>query len=153
MNNSKLVIAIGLLLVTAGLAAASEQTNVMAPVHQFMDGFNKGDVKTALAACADQTSIIDEFAPFYWEGAGGCSAWAQAYEADTKKNGVTEGHVTLSKATHVDIAGNRAYIVLPASYRFKQRGKPVNEMGSTFTVVVTKGAAGWRITAWTWTKR
>ncbi len=71
---SKLVIAIGLLILTSGLAAASEQTNVMAPVHQFIDGFNKGDVKTAVAACADQTSIIDEFAPYSWDGPGACSA-------------------------------------------------------------------------------
>ena len=45
-------------------ASASDKTDVMVPVHQFVDGFNKGDIKSALAACADQTSIIDEFAPF-----------------------------------------------------------------------------------------
>ena len=37
---------------TAGRAKASAQTDVMATVHQFVDGFNKGDVKSALAACA-----------------------------------------------------------------------------------------------------
>lgn len=33
---------------------------------QFIDGFNKGDTKSAFAAC--DISIIDEFAPHLWTG-------------------------------------------------------------------------------------
>ena len=49
---------------------------------QFIDGFNKGDVKSALAACADQVSIIDEFAPYEWHGAGACAAAVPAHAVD-----------------------------------------------------------------------
>jgi hypothetical protein len=35
----------------------------MVPVHQFLDGFNKGDMKTAAAACACPVFIIDEVPP------------------------------------------------------------------------------------------
>jgi hypothetical protein len=31
----------------------SAQTAVLASVHQFVDGFNKGDTKTLVAACAE----------------------------------------------------------------------------------------------------
>lgn len=41
----------------------SAQTAVLASVHQFVDGFNKGDTKSLVEACAAQTSIIDEFPP------------------------------------------------------------------------------------------
>jgi len=43
--------------------SGSAQTAVLAPINQFVDGFNKGDAKMAVAACADETSILDEFPP------------------------------------------------------------------------------------------
>jgi hypothetical protein len=125
----------------------------MTPVHQFVDGFNKGDIKTALAACAEQTSIIDEFPPHEWHGAGACSNWANDFDADAKKNGVTDGIVTLGNPRRVDITADRAYVVVPANYTFKQKGKLVKETGSMLTLVLQKGAAGWRITGWAWTKK
>ena len=133
-------------------SATPEKTAAMAPVHQFVDGFNKGDTKSALAACADQTNIIDEFPPHEWHGAGACAQWANDFDADSKKNGVTDGRVTLGAPRHVDITGDRAYVVFPSSFSYKQNGKPMKETGSTFTFVLQKGAAGWRIIAWTWAK-
>jgi len=130
--------------------ASPEKTVAMAPVHQFVDGFNKGDTKSALAACADQTSIIDEFPPHEWHGSGACAQWANDFEADEKKNGVSDGRVILGTPRHVDITGDRAYIVVPSSYSYKKNGKPTKETGSTFTFVLQKGAVGWRIIAWTW---
>src|SRR5215813_13903459 len=91
----------------------------------FVQWFNRGDVKTAVATRADQTSIIDEFPPHEWHGAGACSTWAKDYDADAKKNQITDGVVTLGKPRHVDINGDRAYVVVPADYAFKMKGKPV----------------------------
>jgi ketosteroid isomerase-like protein len=133
-------------------SVSPEKTAAMAPVHQFVDGFNKGDTKTALAACADQTSIIDEFPPHEWHGSGACAQWASDFAADAKKNGITDGRVTLGALRHIDITGDRAYVVVPSSYSYKQNGKPMKETGSIFTFVLQKSAAGWRIVAWTWSK-
>ena len=148
-----LSLALAVTVLAAGLAAGSEKTDVMTPVHQFVDGFNKGDTKSALAACAAEAYIIDEFAPYEWHGAGACSIWASDYEADAKKNGITDPVVTLGNPRHIEITGDRAYVVMPASYSFKQNGKPMKETGSTLTVALHKDAAGWRITAWTWAKQ
>jgi hypothetical protein len=147
-----IVIALGLTAFVQGTIAGPDKTAVMAPVHQFVDAFNKGDTKTAAAACADQTSIIDEFPPHEWHGAGGCAKWMNDYDADAKKNGISEGSVTLGITKHIDIMADRAYVVVPADYSYKQKGKPVREAGSIFTVALQKGAAGWRITAWAWAK-
>ena len=136
----------------AGSAFAAEKDDVMAPVKQFVDGFNKGDVKSALAACGEQTSIIDEFPPHEWHGAGACATWANDFDADAKKNGVTDGKVTLGKPRHVDVAGDRAYVVVPATYAYKLKGKPTKETGSTLTLSLQKGASGWLLTGWAWTK-
>jgi opacity protein-like surface antigen len=150
MRRLFLALAVGVL--AAGPAAASDKTDVMASVHQFVDAFNKGDTKTAAAACADQTSIIDEFPPYEWHGAGSCSTWMSDYDADAEKNGITDGIVKLDNPRHVDVTAERAYVVVPASYTFKQNGKVVKEIGSLLTIALQKGAAGWRITGWAWSK-
>jgi hypothetical protein len=131
---------------------ATDQADVLATVHRFVDGFNKGDMKAASAACADQTNIIDEFAPFQWQGAGACAVWARDYDTDATKNHITDGIVTLGKARHVDISGNSAYVVMNTDYAFKRNGKREKETGSVITCTLQKGTAGWHITGWTWSK-
>ena len=144
------------MLALAGLAPAqpsdSAKSAVLATVHQFVDGFNKGDTKTALAACADHTSIIDEFPPHEWHGAGACTKWMNDYDANARKEGLTDGIVMLDIPLHVDIAADRAYVVIPANYTLKRNGKPVKETGSMFTFALQKVPAGWRIIGWSWAK-
>src|ERR1035438_5911116 len=106
----------------------SPQTAVMASVHRFVDSFNKGDTKTILAGCADQTSILDEFPPHEWHGTGACAKWLSDFDVDAKKNAITDGVLTLSNASHVDINGDRAYVVIPSNYTYKEKGKPVSEI-------------------------
>jgi hypothetical protein len=133
-------------------AVASPQSDVMATVHQFVDGFNKGATKEALAACASPASIIDDFPPHEWQGAAACADWASAYAIEAKKNGITDGIVTLGQPRHVDITGSRAYVVVSANYTYKLHGKPVKENGSMLTVALRKLPEGWRITGWAWSR-
>jgi ketosteroid isomerase-like protein len=146
----RVMIAVVLVLMSAGLALAAEtpeQAAVMKTVNQFVDGFNKADSNTMLTACADQTSIVDAFPPHTWQS---CSAWWNDYNAWAKKGGVTDGTVPLGAPKHVDITGDRAYVDVPASFAYKQNGKPMKETGSMWTLVLQKEGTGWRIVAWTW---
>jgi predicted lipoprotein with Yx(FWY)xxD motif len=132
-------------------AAASTETDVMAAVFQWLGGFNRGDMKTAVTACAAQTSIIDNIPPHEWHGAGACSKWAGDFSAYVRKNGITDWEVTLGKPRHVTVTDDRAYVVVPATYMGKQHGKPVTEPGSIWTLALQNEKAGWRITGWAWT--
>jgi len=150
MRRTSIALAVAALAVLP--TAASAQTDVMVPVRQFVDAFNKGDSTTAAATCADQVSIIDEFPPHEWHGAGGCMTWMHAYNVDAEKNGITDGIVTLGTPSHIDLSTDRAYVVVPANYIFKKKGKPVREIGSILTLALRKGSTGWRITGWAWAK-
>ncbi len=146
---------IGLVVVSAFGAAQtpeSAKSAVVASVHQFIDGFNKGDTKMSLAVCADQASIIDDFPPHEWHGAGACAKWMNDFDSDARKNGITDGRVVLGTPLHVDITSDRAYVVSPATYTYKKNGKPVKEAGSIITLALQKSSAGWRITGWAWAK-
>ncbi len=148
----KLLPILALVLASPLSAQSADAKAVMATVNQFVNGFNKGDTKNAAAACAEQTSIIDEFPPHEWHGKGSCLAWMNDYASDATKNGITDGVVTLTATDHADVNGDRAYVVTSANYDFKKKGKPVKETNSKFTFALQKQAAGWRITGWSWAK-
>lgn len=149
---NKILITLAVVFLAAGSISA-QKSDVMKAVNQFVDGFNKGDTASAVAACANETSIIDEFPPHEWHGPGACMNWANDYDADAKRNGITDGVVTLGKPSHIDINGNHAYVVIPSNYIFKKKGKRVAEIGSMFTFALQKEDAGWRITGWSWAKK
>ena len=148
-----MVVVFGLMLAAAAFGqTAAERNAVLAVAHQFTDGFNKGDVKSALAACAAPVAIIDEFPPYNWQGQTACADWARDFDADSKKNNVTDSIVTLGRPMHDNITGDRAYLVIEAKYTFKQNGKKMVEPKSLLSVALQKGPDGWKITSWTWSK-
>jgi ketosteroid isomerase-like protein len=141
-----------LVAISAGPIAASQESDVMATVNLFINALNRNDAKAALSACATQASIIDEFPPHEWEGPNACEDWATAYAAENKKEGITGGAVALGKPWYVNVSGDRAYAVVPATYTYKENGKPAAEHDSIFTVALRRLAAGWRITGWAWSR-
>ena len=146
------MIVLAVAVLATGTLVASEQADVMQTVNQLLDAFNKGDAKAAVAVCTDQMCIIDEFPPYEWHGAGTCSKWLADYDADAKKNGITDGVVTIGKPHHVDATADRAYVVVPANYTYKQQGKTIKENGSIWTLTLQQTDAGWRIIGWAWAK-
>lgn len=147
-------LAVALVVGLAAGSASAAQVYVMATINKFVDGINKGDISSAVAACASPASIVDEFPPYEWNGPTACADWAKAFDAANKADGDTDGTVTLGKPWHVDITDDSGgYAVIPATYTYKHHGTPVAENGSVFTAVVKKTPAGWLITSWAWAKR
>jgi ketosteroid isomerase-like protein len=146
---TRIIVACAIVLLGTGISGASEKTDVMAVIHQMVDGFNKGDTKSAVAVCADQAVIVDDTPPHVWQGAGACAAWQVAYEAWAKSNDVAGVSETISKVRHIDISGNVAYVVQSARLRWTEKGKPMSEMAIE-TITLKKTVSGWRITAWAW---
>jgi len=147
MKKALLAVVIGALATAP--AFASDNAEVMATVKQYNDSFNKGDVAAAAALCSAQTTIIDDFAPYAWQGANTCTEWAAALAAADKAGGITNEKVTLGKPWHVSVTGDRGYAVYPTHYSYKRKGKPVTEQG-VWTFALQKSADGWRIVGWAW---
>lgn len=146
---TELVIALAIAVVGAGPVAASEEAEVMGPVRQFVDGFNKNDLKMAKAACADETFIIDDFPPHEWHGTGATSKWFHDLKHMGAKNGMSDAVVTLLKPDKVNITGGHAYVIVPIKLRYNDRGQLVRRTG-LMTLALHRGADGWRIAAWAW---
>jgi ketosteroid isomerase-like protein len=148
----KVLLALTLALVLSVLpdkpVFASENTAVMATIRQFFDGFNRGDLNAAVATCADEASVIDDFPPHEWRGKG-CKKWADAFEALAKKEGITDAKISPDPPKHVDVNDDRAYVVIPVTL-VVNRGEKQKKLPSIFTAVLHREAGGWRITAWAW---
>ena len=145
----KLVIALAIVTAGAGPTIAAQETEVMSPVRQFIDGFNKSDVKMAQAACTDGIFIIDDFPPHAWGGSGAVSKWLDDLRVFGQKNDSSDWFITLGKPRHVDVTDTNAYVVVPTNLSYKKKGQLVKETG-LMTLVLHKNTSGWRIAAWSW---
>jgi ketosteroid isomerase-like protein len=136
---------------SAASAAAGANAQLEAPIRQFIDAFNKGDVKTAAAAhLASGVSIIDEAPPHIWQGPKAFGTWAADLTKDDKAAGISDEKVTLGAVTREVVSGQTAYVVIGATYSFKQKGVAMHEPAQ-MTFAMKKAGAGWKIAGWTWT--
>ena len=150
MKMKQLIIALLALVLFLPAALAAGGDDVSAPVRQFIDGFNTGNVQAAFAAYASGAiTIVDEFAPHIWTGSDAAHQWADAYDKHAQATGVTDGKVTCGKPTRTEVDGDVAYVIMPTVYLYKEHGKPVQEEGQ-MTVVLNHEVGGWKIRSWTW---
>jgi len=147
------ILAVTFTLVTIPrFTVASEKTSVVAAVHQFFDNLHDQTFGMASQVCDSPVSIMDEFPPHHWYGPNACADWWQAFKAYDAKSGITPGDAKLGPAWTVDVSGDTAYFVCPATYVYEQHGKIIHELHAVFTAALRKTDTGWRIRSWTWTK-
>ncbi len=142
---NRAIIAFAAALAVAVPAFASDRSDILSVLNQW----NDADEAKAVAACADDASVIDDIPPFEWHGPGACSRWQKDYDAYVQKEGMTDATGTIGKPRQLIISGDRAYAVVPTTFAFTKQGKPV-KVGATTTFSLHRTAAGWRITGWAW---
>ena len=92
-----LICSMGLVTVAS---AATPEAELLSPIHQFIDNFNKGDAAAAEAAgLSTGITIIDEVPPHLWQGPGAFKAWAKDLDTHDKGAGMSDQHVTLGKVS------------------------------------------------------
>jgi ketosteroid isomerase-like protein len=139
----------GIAVASPSLAASDPQ--ISATIHQFIDAFDKGDIKAAAAThLSTGVTIIDEVAPHLWQGPNAFMNWAGDLTKDDKAAGISGEAVTLGVVKREVVSGDNAYVIVEAVYSFKQGGKSLREP-SQMTYAMKKTAQGWKIAAWAWT--
>src|SRR3954468_15413135 len=124
----------------------------MSALRQHIEAFNQGDSKALAASCANPMQILDGMAPHVWQGPTAIEDWYRDVLAEGEHVGASDYHITLAEPRHVNVTGDRAYVVVPTTMTFKVHGKQVTQTGSVFTVALRQLGAEWRLTAWAWAK-
>src|ERR1700752_3318419 len=108
----------------------STEIGPMVAVRQFIEGFNNDNVDLAQAACADETSIIDDFPPYEWTGRGATTRWNRDMARKATEAGMSDPSWTLDQPRHVTVSDRQAYLVVPIDVRWLQDGTPTEATGS-----------------------
>ena len=124
----------------------------LAAVQQYIDAFNKGDQEAMSAAFAVPGSILDGMAPHLWLGPTAAQDWYRDVLVEGEQHGASDYFVTLGEPLHNNITGDSAYVVVPATMKFKVQNQEILQTGAMFTVALQKLSEGWRIAAWAWAK-
>lgn len=151
MKHRMLVAILGIVLGATAFAAGPDP-QLMAPIHKFMDDFNKGDAAGAATTHSptEDLTIIDEVPPYLWKGPRAFQTWVADLTADESARGISDQAVSIGEPTRVETKGEWAYVIVPSAYRFKEHGKPMHATAQ-MTFVLKKEASGWLIHGWTWT--
>ena len=140
----------GALLLAFAPGAWAGDAGVDAVIRQFADALHAGDMKAAKALLAKRVIIFDDTAPYYWGGSNAMENWLADRGKETTADGVTDGDAVLGQITREVVSGNHAYVIVPATYSYKQKGVAMRQP-SQLTYILNKDASGWKIASWTWT--
>jgi RimJ/RimL family protein N-acetyltransferase len=92
-------------------------------------------------------TIIENFAPYVFEGSGSVERWSEQMRAHL--TGVTTLRHTFGPAQDFSRTGDEAYFSLPTNWRGLKHGKPFVEDGG-WAFVLTRQGGLWRVRGYGW---
>jgi hypothetical protein len=99
-------------------------------------------------------TIVDDTAPYLFQGEDAVRNWLEAYRRDQQKGSDNLTSLRFLEPRLVETDGSRAYVAVPAEWTImKVDGDEANgeiERG-VITAILQKTGAKWRIAAWIWT--
>ena len=140
----------GALLLAVAPGAKAAGADVETTISQFSAALHAGDSKAAKTFLTARTVILDDVAPYYWGGAKAFDNWQADLAKASAVKGMSEEDAALGAPTRVEVTGDHAYAILPATHTFKMKGRMMREVAQ-LTFILARDPAGWKITSWTWT--
>ncbi len=121
-------------------------------VQAYLAAFNAGDPQGMSDASIPEATILDGMAPHVWLGPTAAVDWYRDVLTEGEHLGASGYQVSIGAPEHNDIAGDAAYVVVPATMTFDLNGTKIVQTGAKFTVALRRLDDGWRVAAWAWAK-
>lgn len=151
MRHSIAGFALALCLTGQALAQAPVPADPMAAIAGFTDAVNRNDMAGALTYLGPSPTIVDDLAPYRWQGPGAGGAWMAAMGANAQAKGMTTINMKLGKANRVEVEGTTGYAVVPGVLSYGFKDGHAERADGVLTFAVQRAGGGWRIDALTWT--
>jgi ketosteroid isomerase-like protein len=148
------IVAFALAACLAGQALAQAQPgpmDVMATITRFTDAVNGGDMPGALGYLGPSPTLVEDLAPYRWQGAGAGVAWIAAMAANAQAKGITLINMRLGTASRIEVESASAYAVLPGALTYTFKDGHAEYADGVLTFALQRTDAGWKIDALTWT--
>ena len=130
-------------------APPSDGLLVTQVIASFVTAANKGDVTGMTSAFAPQSAIVHNLPPYRWIGVNEFKRFISDVARGRAQQGATDVFLTMNPNKAMFLGGTHAYVSVPATYAYKQKGRPVTEDG-VLVFALDKIAGAWKITSLTW---
>jgi hypothetical protein len=132
---------------SATMADPQPDAAMLAPIEKIVRFMEAGD-ESGLSGFADSdVAIIENFAPFVFDGNDAVSRWAAQMRAHLE--GVTGLKHTFGPAQNFSVDGERLFLSLPTNWTGVSNGRRFDEDGG-WAFVLVKQRGEWRIKNYGW---
>ncbi len=118
-------------------------------IAEFVDAVNRGDRASVLARLTDDVSIIEDLAPYRWQGPEAGSQWLDAMAENARRNAITSISMNLRNATRVEVDGEHAYAIFQGVLTYG--GGSPRQADGLLTFAMVRQDDNWMIRAFAWT--
>ena len=123
---------------------------MMAPVQalaRFMASADDGGLADAFVA--EGVVVVENFAPFLFEGPGAFARWRQGFDAHRQAGGLAQLRHRFGPAQDFADDDGTAYFVLPTTWTGQTHGRAFSEDGG-WAFVLEAAEGRWRIRSYAW---
>ncbi|HVJ71987.1 MAG TPA: hypothetical protein VM531_10865 [Sphingomicrobium sp.] len=122
---------------------------VQSTVTSMVAALNRADISTARRLFADGAIIVEDIAPYRWEGENGVDEWLTAVTRSVAYVPSRRVNVRLGEAVRTEIAGDKAYAVFAGALELGGADGDVCADG-LLTATLAAGPSGWIIDMLVW---
>ncbi len=124
--------------------------DIASTVSTFVDEVNSGRIEAALARFTNDVTIIEDLAPYRWQGPDAGSKWLAAMATNAERLGVTAVVMDLGRAQRIEMEGATGYAIFAGTVLLKGPDQTLREAG-LLTFALERHSDEWLIAAMTWT--
>jgi ketosteroid isomerase-like protein len=123
---------------------------VLATITRMTEAVNRGDAPTAFAAFTPSPMIVEDLAPYRWQGPGTPQAWLEGMGANAQAHGIVTINMKLAAPTRIEITGDRAYAIVPGLLSYTMKDGHAEHADGLITFLLVRGPSDWKIDSLVW---
>jgi len=128
---------------------STSAAEVVVAIKDFVGAVNRGDQDRALALLTKDVTIMEDLAPYRWQGPTAGAEWLVAMNENAQREAITGIFMQLGRATRVEVEGPHAYAIVEGHLTYN--GVKLLHSHGTLTFALVKEQRGWLISAFAWT--
>ncbi len=101
------------------------------------------------AFAANGVVIIENFAPFLFEGDDALERWRDGFRAHVQRDELSELAWSFGSVQDFAASDDRAFFILPTTWTGRSHGRPFTETGG-WAFVMAQAEGRWRIKSYAW---
>jgi hypothetical protein len=144
-----IVVLTGAFTSSSQAASKGPSSAIMTAIATAYKAINIGSEPLWNAAHTSDAVILDNIAPYRWDGPNASAKWWASFGKWMQANNMTKPHIAYQTIQFWEQTGDRAYVVVPTTFTVLLDGKQLTQIG-TLTLVLVRVNAAWKAQGWTW---